>query len=797
MVSTGRGSWRIEIAGVVQGVGFRPFVHRIANELGIDGVVGNDAARVFVEILATEDQCKVLRDRLAADAPPLAVIDSIALVPSSRTIEPGTGFAIVASEVGSGGRRTFVSPDTAVCDDCLAEFFDPANRRFAHPFITCTNCGPRFTITRSLPYDRASTTMADFEMCAQCREEYEDPNDRRFHAQPIGCHDCGPVLRWQVLGDTSGTDPIEQARAVIAADGTVAVKGLGGFHLACSARSDTAIEVLRSRKHRPDKPFAVMVANLAEARSIAEVTDAEVELLTSPARPIVLCRVRPDSGLSPLVAPANPLIGIMLPYTPIHHLLFTGSNAIGPLVMTSGNYGGEPICYLDDDVPERLGPLIDGILTHDRAIHVPCDDSVMRVTGAGLLPIRRARGYAPMPLSLGAVDPATGERADVAAPAILAVGGELKNAFCITNGRHAWMSQHIGDMENLETLHAFQRSVGQFQDLYDIEPEIVVADTHPGYRSSGWARTNHGDRVVEVQHHHAHVAAVMAEHGLIPSESVLGVAFDGTGDGTDGTIWGGELLIASALDATRVGHLRPIALPGGDAAIRHPWRVALSHLSRAGITWNDALPPVRHGGEIETRLLERQLERNIACVPTTSMGRFFDALASLVGLRHEASYEAQAAIEFEIAAAAWTGATPDMVFSLADPTPMLETVCREVLRSTPTGSIARACHLAIADGVGRRVIELCNEHSLATVVLSGGVFQNALLAELLIERIDAAGLRVLTHSLVPPNDGGLALGQAFIAHARATSHTSRLGSARLAADAVPIPNTYCSSPTGA
>ncbi len=757
---------RIEVRGVVQGVGFRPFVHRIATELGLDGVVGNDANKVFIEAAGDRHRLEQLIAAVQTSPPPLARVESVHRLAPVLTIEAGSGFAIVESEEGAEvGGRTFVSPDTAVCDDCLAELVDPDDRRFGHPFITCTNCGPRFTITRSLPYDRASTTMADFDMCHRCRAEYNDPTDRRFHAQPIGCHDCGPSIEWRSpAGDVVPTDdPFATTRSLVAGDAVVAVKGLGGFHLTASATSDEAVASLRSRKHRPDKPFAVMVADIDAARELADISDVEAELLQSRERPIVLCQARSDSSLSGLVAPGNPLIGIMLPYAPVHHLLFGVGNErqLGPVVMTSANLGGEPICHRDDEIVARVGQLADGILTHNRPIHVPCDDSVVRVTSRGLLPIRRARGYAPMPLSL----PHDSVEGTVL-PSVLAVGGELKNAFCLTNGTHAWMSQHIGDMENLETLETFAASVSQFCDLYGVEPEIVAADTHPGYRSSGWARSNHGDRVAEVQHHHAHVAAVMAEHGLVPSVPVLGVVFDGTGDGTDGTIWGGELLVANATTAERVGHLRHTPLPGGDAAIRHPWRVALSYLRTADIPWEGTVP-ASSADPTERGLLARQLDRNLQCVPTSSMGRFFDALSSLIGLRHSISYEAQAAIEFEILATSWRGPAPALSFSLADPSPLLAGVCAAMRRRVEPAAIARACHLAIANGVAAEARSQADARGISTIVLTGGVFQNVLLTELIATPLVARGFDVRTHHIVPPNDGGLALGQAFVASARA------------------------------
>ena len=783
---------RFEVRGVVQGVGFRPFVHRLASELGLSGVVGNDSSRVFIELGGPDATLREFEERLVQEAPPLALIEEVRRCEASDQFDlvPGSGFTIVESE-RVDGERTFVSPDVALCDACLREMSDPSDRRFAHPFITCTNCGPRFTITRALPYDRPNTTMAGFEMCETCEAEYHDPTDRRFHAQPIGCHDCGPSLTWMgsrpdIHMGSSDLDAVGAAALALADGAIVSIKGLGGFHLACDATSDAAVQLLRDRKRRPDKPLAVMVADLEMARELAHVTEREAELLSSAAAPVVLCRARADSPLSPLVAPGNPLVGLVLPYTPVHHLLLTDRSGtetpqravarrchLGPLVMTSGNLGGEPIAFRDDDAFERLAPLVDGFLTHDRPIHLPCDDSVVRVVSDQLLPIRRARGHAPLPVSLGT--PAK-------APDVLAVGGELKNTFCVASGGYAWMSQHIGDMENLDTLQAFEASVEQFCDLYDIHPQLVAADTHPAYLSSSWARTNHGDRVVGIQHHHAHVAAVMAEHGLIPSEPVLGVAFDGTGDGQDGTVWGGELLLATATEFERLAHLSSVPMPGGDEAARHPWRAALAHLWAADLEWSDTLPPVGQAGT-ECALVRQQLDRGINAVPTSSMGRFFDALASLIGIRQHVSYEAQAAIELEIAAVRWrerAEPTPTLQFRLDDPARLVRSVVEHVKAGTPTGALALALHEAIVAGVAFEVRRLCARHGVNTVVLSGGCFQNALLTELLTTSLEPS-LDVRTHHLVPPNDGGLALGQAFIAHHRFSASELALQKASLGA----------------
>src|SRR3954447_16762460 len=641
---------RYTVTGVVQGVGFRPFVHRIAAELALSGFVGNAAGAVFVEVQGDADAVAVFADRLVAQPPPLARI--AAVVDEARSVEPGSGFAIVPSRGGAG--VTPIPPDVALCADCLRELFDPADRRHRHPFITCTNCGPRFTIITGLPYDRPATTMAGFPMCKACAAEYADPADRRFHAQPVCCPDCGPTLVfWPAHASQQGhpaaterheghlapmpADPIDAARAAVASGLIVAVKGLGGYHLACLATSEAAVATVRTRKARGGKPFAVMVRDLAAARELAEIDDAEAAVLTSPARPVVLLRRRAGAALAEAVAPDNPWLGVLLPYTPVHHLLLeTG----GPLVMTSANRSDEPICFTAADAAERLPALADAVLDHDRPTHVPCDDSVVRVVDGHELPIRRSRGYAPLPVDLG-----------VRGPAVLAVGGELKNTFCLTDGALAHVSAHVGDMGTLETLRAFERATGQLTALRGT-PVRLAADLHPAYLTRHWAERNAGDRPVDlVQHHHAHVVALLAEHGRL-REPIVGVAFDGTGYGLDGAIWGGEILLLGPESRrfTRAAHLAPVSLPGGDAAVRHPRRMALAHLHAAGIAWDAALPPVAACPDAERRLLASQLATGTACVPTTSIGRLFDAVASLLGIRHESRYEAEAAMALEFAA---------------------------------------------------------------------------------------------------------------------------------------------------
>ena len=751
----------VRVRGVVQGVGFRPFVHRLAGELALGGHVGNDAEGVFVEVEGPAAAVDAFVERLPTDAPPLARITSIELRGVPRRGD--RDFRIAASH--GGAPRTMLPPDVAVCDDCLGELFDPADVRYRYPFITCTNCGPRFTITRTLPYDRPNTTMEVFGLCPVCAAQYHDPADRRFHAQPVACATCGPRLQFQRdEGVVDGDDAAIAAAQRALADGAiVAIKGIGGYHLACDARSEAAVGELRRRKQRPDKPFAVMARDLGVVAVLAHLGRDEAQLLTGPARPIVLLRARPGTPLVAAVAPDNPFVGVMLPYAPVHHLLMRavpGHDTTAPevLVMTSGNLSDEPIAYDDGDAHRRLGAIADAWLTHDRVIHVPCDDSVVRVDDGAELPIRRSRGHAPLPVTL-----------PFDAPAVLAVGGELKNAFCLASGRDAWMSQHIGDMGGLETRHAFERSIRQFSDVYGVTPRLLAADAHPGYQTHGWAQ-RHGGGDVDVryvQHHHAHIAAVMVEHGVAADDAVIGVALDGTGYGTDGAIWGGEVLHVSYGACARVAHLRYVPLPGGDATIRKPARAALAHLWAAGIDWRDDLAPVAATTREELAVVRRQLERGIGCVPTSSMGRLFDAVSSLLGLRHVVSYEAQAAIELE------TGATPDVDdartyrFATAgdelDATPLVRAVVDDVRAGRSTGAIAAGFHRAVARAIADAAESACRDHGLDQVALSGGVFQNLLLLRLARHELVARGLTVLTHRVVPPNDGGLALGQVAVA----------------------------------
>ncbi|MFF9016951.1 carbamoyltransferase HypF [Streptomyces sp. NPDC014870] len=785
---------RVVVRGVVQGVGFRPFVHALAGRLRLSGHVTNTADGVVAEVEGDPEDVAAFCARLAPDAPPLARVDSVET--AEVTPSGGSGFTIVPSRQG-GAVRTLVPPDTATCDDCLAELADPADRRYLHPFITCTHCGPRFTIVTGLPYDRVHTTMAGFPMCPDCAREYADPADRRFHAQPVACPRCGPRLRLVTAPDGPHTasacdtdgDPVAVARRMLAAGAILAVKGLGGYHLACDATAPDAVAELRRRKARGDKPFAMMAADLSDIEPLAHLGPLERELLTGAVRPVVLLRRRADArprqgaGPAPSVAPGSPDLGFMLPYTPVHHLLLGlgAADGEGPrlLVMTSGNLSGEPIVTDDAEALTRLAGLADAWLLHDRPIHVPCDDSVVRVCDGEQLTLRRSRGYAPLPVALPVeVGPA------------LAVGGDLKNTFCLGAGRQAWLSAHIGDMDDLATQLALTSAAKQLESVTGVRPALLAADRHPAYRSARWARDRSAGRsVVPVQHHHAHVAAAMAEHGLDGTAPVIGVAFDGTGYGLDGAVWGGEFLLADYAGFQRFAHLSYVSLPGGDAAVRRPYRMALAHLRAAGLAADPALPCSRACPPEERAVLERQLARELNCVPTSSMGRLFDAVSSLAGICHHAGYEAQAAIELEAAALRAPTAAEDGRYAFrlrppkagapltADPAPLLAAVTADVRDGTPVAVVAARFHHAVARLVRAVCAAARAETGLATVALTGGVFANTVLSSACAEGLREDGFTVLRHRLIPPNDGGLALGQLLVA-ARVTDGAAAPGTPR-------------------
>jgi hydrogenase maturation protein HypF len=752
----------ITVQGVVQGVGFRPFVYGLASRLQLRGFVKNRIGGVLIEIEGASDSLDQFLAELGDHPPPLTQIDRLSWERQSPRGEKG--FHIKVSD-GDVTGPVFISPDAATCTDCLNELFDPSDRHYRYPFLNCTNCGPRLTVVTGAPYDRERTTLAGFPMCAACRAEYEDPADRRFHAQPTACPACGPRL--QLLSatgeDIPADDPLTAFAAALRSGQIGALKGLGGYHLACDPANETAVRELRRRKHRDENPFAVMVRDLEAAETLCEISRAERELLQSVRRPIVLMRKRTDSGIVDAVAPGNPFLGVMLPYTPLHHLLLHALDGL-PLVMTSGNRSDEPIAYEDDDALRRLAGIADIFLIHNRPIHVRCDDSVTRVVGGLELPVRRSRGYAPQPITL----PLTCSRP------ILAVGGQLKCTFALGRGSHAFVSHHLGDLDHYDAYRAFEKDVDLYQRLFGVQPEVIACDLHPDYASTRYAQQANSrgltppTRLVAVQHHHAHMASCMAEHGLM--EPVLGVAFDGTGYGTDGAIWGGEFLVGDYRQFRRAAHLRYVGMPGGDAAIREPWRMALAHLIAAGCASESV---ERRLPAMAVRTARKMLERDFQTPLTSSMGRLFDAVASLAGVRDAVSYEGQAAMELEWLASgvAATGGYPFDILESApalvvDPRPLIRAVVEDVSRGTDATRIARRFHSTMVEIIAAVCGRLRQESGLDTVVLSGGVFLNALLTEEVGARLGAEGFRVYRHQRVPPNDGGLSLGQLAVAAAQ-------------------------------
>ncbi len=761
---------RFRIDGTVQGVGFRPYVHGVAAALGVTGFVGNGTDGVVVEAQGDTKALEELRHRLAQPPAPAYVASITEL---DRPVEEAAaGFTILATPPAAASGSTSIPPDLATCPDCLAELRDPADRRFRYPFIACAHCGPRYTMTVGLPYDRDTTTMVDFPLCPECAAEYADPSSRRFHAQPTACPACGPRLSM----------PVDDVAAALRAGQIVALKGIGGYHLACDAGDPRTVARLRERKRRRTKPFAIMTRDLDVARRIVAVDAAAQELLSSPARPIVILPAR-DLGYAAQVAPAPtggaPTIGVMLPYAGLHHLLFD-AGAPDVLVVTSGNLSDEPICTDPAEAAERLAGITDVFCHHDRRIHVACDDSVIATVDGVPRPVRRSRGYAPAPVRL-----------TFESPPLLAVGGELKTTIAVSRERLVWLSQHIGDTENLATLAMLARTADALAELQRVEPVAVVSDRHPAYHSRRWAAeyaARHGIPHVTVQHHHAHLAALLAEHGVPEGEPVLGVVFDGSGYGDDGTLWGGEFLLGSYAAVRRVAHLRPVLLPGGDVAVRHPARSALAHLTTAGLSWDDTVPAAQFS-DAERHLLARMLATGTQCTPTSSVGRLFDAVSSLLGVCQIAEDEGQAAVELESLARAATGnpalrdtppsspaavggsastdasplrADQDAVHDDADslilnPTAWLEHAL--AASATSRAEAALRFHADLAGGVLAVAEQVARRDGVRAVGLTGGVFANAVLTQLCRAALEAAGFVVLTHETVPPNDGGLALGQ--------------------------------------
>jgi hydrogenase maturation protein HypF len=791
----------VRVEGIVQGVGFRPFVYSLATSLGLGGLVGNDTDGVFAEVEGDPAAVRQFLVLLEQQAPPLARIERVTI--RDLRLTGSAAFAIAPSETAAGparpgqparAARTLVSADTSTCGDCLAELADPGDRRFGYPFINCTNCGPRFTIIRDVPYDRALTTMSAFDMCALCAAEYHDPADRRFHAQPVCCPACGPRL---TLLDAAGTvlsgqeEPgpeggagahgreaaagaITAAAAMLRAGRVLAVKGVGGYHLAVDAGNEAAAAALRDRKHREDKPFAVMVTDVAAARRLCEVDDVAAALLTSARRPIVLLPRQAASAaagsppapstpsVAPSVAPSNRQLGIMLPYTPLHHLLLRELGA--PIVLTSGNVSDEPIAYRDTDALDRLAGIADAFLTHDRAIHIRTDDSVVRSFRGHESVLRRSRGYVPEPLPV----PVTFTRP------VLACGAELKSTFCLGTSRHAFLSHHIGDLENAETLRSFTEGIEHFRRLFDIEPQVVAHDLHPEYLSTKYAHdlAQLGAAEVDlvgVQHHHAHIASCLADNG--EQGPVIGVAFDGTGYGTDGTIWGGEFLVADLASFDRAGYLEPVPMPGGAAAVRQPWRMAATYLAAA---YPAGAPPglaVMARNRSSWSAVLTIAQRGINSPLTSSAGRLFDAAAAVLGVRDAISYEGQAAVELEQLAdvterAGYRAAVSDGPALRVAGADLIRAAADELAAGVSRPVIAARFHNGVAAAVEQVCAALRDRHGLDTVALSGGVFQNLLLTDRVVGQLAGRGFRVLVHRRVPCNDGGISFGQAVVAAAR-------------------------------
>lgn len=754
---------RIDVAGIVQGVGFRPFIYRLAHECGLLGTVVNTAAGVTIEVQGQQKQVERFHQLLPVQAPPLSRITGIHAAP--LPLGEDTEFRILHSEKAEAA-HTLISPEIATCDDCLRELLDPADRRHGYPFINCTNCGPRFTIVRDIPYDRARTSMNIFPMCPECQREYDNPLNRRFHAQPNACWKCGPQLQlWTNTGmPVFYADPIAATVKRLQEGAIVAIKGLGGFHLAVDATNQTAVHLLRERKRRVGKPFALMVRDLEAARRICRINNDEARALASPQRPILLLEALCHTEIAHEVAPGNSHFGIFLPYTPVHHLLFA-AGSFDYLVMTSGNLSEEPIAIDNDEAVERLGALADYLLVHDRDILCRCDDSVTRWSGGKLRQARRSRGFVPVPVFL-----------EQPVPSILAVGGELKNTICLTRDDQAFLSQHIGDLENLETYKFFQETVTHMQGILEIRPSALAYDLHPDYLSTKWAWKQEGFPRIGVQHHHAHIASCMAENRI--HGPVIGIALDGTGYGTDGAVWGGEVLVCDAAGFERAAWLEYAGLPGGAAAIREPWRMALSYLWQefGERTIHLALPFMRKLEKRNMELVLRMLESRVNVPPTSSCGRLFDAVAAIANVRSSITYEAQAAIELE-ACLDRNIAVPPYHFALHDVgdhfeigrSKFLRQLVGDVLDSVLPGVISRRFHDGLADVLARTALAVRERYELDRVCLSGGTFQNVYLAERVEELLLQHHFQVFTHSEVPCGDGGLSLGQATVAAAKLAS----------------------------
>jgi hydrogenase maturation protein HypF len=764
--ATGISLVRISVRGVVQGVGFRPFVYQLAAKHNLHGWVCNTSEDVKIEVEGEAKNIEVFLNELRKQAPPLSHIEDITT--TAGTPANYDKFEIRSSIATEGGKYQLISPDIATCDKCRYEIFDPFDRRYRYPFTNCTNCGPRFTIIDDIPYDRPNTTMRDFKMCPDCQAEYDNPTDRRFHAQPNACPVCGPHLELLDADGTpiAGDDIILEAAKLLRKGLVMAVKGLGGYQLACDATNESAVKRLRERKHRPAKPFAVMVASLTEARKYCEISEEEAKLMSSPTSPIVLVRWKTESTITKAIAPGLKHLGVMLPYTPLHHLLIRDTGK--PLVMTSGNISEEPIAKDNDEAIRRLGNIADYFLVHNRDIHARYDDSVMLVeadvahrSGAPRF-TRRARGYAPYPIKL----PYQSQQ-------ILGCGAEEKNTFCLTRDNYAFISQHIGDMENMETLEHYINTIGLYKKLFKIKPEIIAHDMHPEYLSTKYAKElaeKEKIKIVPVQHHHAHIAACMADNGI--TDKVIGVSLDGTGYGTDGKIWGGEFLLADYKSFERIAHLEYLPLPGGAQAIKKPYRTAAGYLTALDIPISKDLPLMKYLENGEQEIICNQVKKGINAPLTSSMGRLFDAISALIGVRGIIDYEAQAAIDLETCASEAPDESRYYPFSLVEDHGITIIKLRELFTGIIKDLHDRISVEVIAarfhNTVARLITEVCQNISRKTglkkAALSGGVFQNRLLFRKTVPLLESAGFEIYTHHQVPCNDGGIALGQVMIAN---------------------------------
>ncbi|NOX97194.1 MAG: carbamoyltransferase HypF [Nitrospirae bacterium] len=759
---------KIIVKGVVQGVGFRPFIHRLAVAHNLAGWVLNSSGGVVIEVEGEGETVERFYAQITCLAPPLASIETACIdFHSPRNLDSFR----VKSSLNENGEFVLVPPDISICEECFKELFDSHNRRYQYPFLNCTNCGPRFSIIKGIPYDRAGTTMKKFEMCSLCAKEYQDITHRRYHAEPNACPDCGPEVqlvkneKGKIENLSQGRGAVEKSIKLLQKGSILAIKGIGGYHLACDARNNLAVRELRKRKYREDKPFALMAPTVETVKEFCEVEEEEERLLLSPGRPIVLLKKKEDCTVAEDVAPGHRYLGVMLPYTPLHYLFF-GGEALKILVMTSGNISDEPIAYQDDEALSRLENIADYFLMHKRDIHMRCDDSVTRVWKGKEMLLRRSRGYVPYPLK---VSPPFRKE-------ILACGGELKNTFCLTKGNYAFLSHHVGDLENMETFTSFQEGIEHFKRLFRIEPELIACDLHPEYLSTKYAREltelSASDlKLIQVQHHHAHVAGCMAENAI--DEKVIGVAFDGTGYGCDGAIWGGEFLLADLSGFRRRAHFRYVPMPGGEMAIREPWRMVVSYLYQ--IYGNDFLK-TEFGGrknKDECQNLVKMLRQSLNCPLTSSVGRLFDTVSSLLGIRDKVNYEGQAAVELEMVARGERGVSDEAYgyeirkkenkTLLIDPGLIIIGIIDDLKRGLPASLISAKFHYTLACIIGEVCSAIRRESGLNKVILSGGVFQNVLLLENVFRLLKTEGFKVYTHHKVPPNDGGISLGQAVIA----------------------------------